>query len=133
MKIFLAILLVLVPLTGCRSEDRQPGGFSVKQENNQPKSEIWDFGAIKKGDFASHDFKVKNNSKRTLTIKNVTTSCGCTASAAKKSVLAPGESTQVSVRFNSKGYNGPVSQFVYVNTDDPVNPILKFTIKASVK
>jgi hypothetical protein len=129
MKTFLILLFVLTPLTGCWSSEQPP----VKAALQEVRSEEWDFGAVKKGEIVSHDFQVKNNSERTLTIKNVSTSCGCTASAAKKNVLEPQESTEVSVKFNSKGYNGQVSQFVYVNTDDPDNPFLKFTIKAFVK
>jgi hypothetical protein len=133
MKIFLIFLFLLVPSTGCWSSEQPPAKAVAQEERSGPQSEEWDFGAVKKGEIVSHDFRVKNNSERTLTIKNVTTSCGCTASAAKKNVLEPQESTEVSVKFNSKGYNGQVSQFVYVNTDDPDNPILKFTIKAFVK
>ena len=133
MKMFFILLFVLAPLTGCWSSQEQPIEAARQEDKLAPQPEEWDFGAVKKGEIVSHDFQVKNDSGRTLTIKNVTTSCGCTASAAKKSVLEPGESTEVAVKFNSKGYSGQVSQFVYVNTDDPDNPTLKFTIRAFVK
>jgi hypothetical protein len=123
MKVLAALLFaVLLPLTGCLS-----------QENKAVDPLFWDFGAVKQGAVVSHDFEVKNNLGRPLTIRDVTTSCGCTASAAKKKVLAPGESTQISVEFNSSGYRGITSQFVYVTTDDPDNQIIKFTFKADVK
>jgi hypothetical protein len=95
-------------------------------------SYIWDFGQVKQGEIASHDFTLKNDSGKTLNVTNVSTSCGCTASAIEKKVLAPGESAKISVKFNSKGYNGPVQQFVYASTDKSLDPIIKFTIKADV-
>ncbi len=133
MKIFLIILFLLFPLTGCFSQSAPANVSSPESPMKGSDPQAWDFGQIKKDKIVKHDFSVKNDSARTLTINGVTTSCGCTASEAKKKILAPGESTQISVEFNSKGYKGEVTQFVYVDTDDTENPVLKFTIKAFVQ
>lgn len=133
MKTLLIILFILFPLTGCLSQSPK-GSLSSEQDKEKVLDpNVWDFGSIKKGQIVRHDFQVKNNLSRKLTINGVTTSCGCTASAAKKNILDPQESTQISVEFNSKGYKGKTSQFVYVNTDDPDNPVIKFTFKAFVE
>ena len=92
----------------------------------------WDFGQVKPGVILKHDFILKNQTKDILKINNVHTSCGCTASEADKKSLLPQESTTITVSFNSKGYVGPVTQFVYVNTDNTDLAIIKFTIKANV-
>lgn len=97
---------------------------------NEGKS--WDFGRVKEGRVVKHNFTVKNEGAKTLTIKNITTSCGCAVSRIKKKVLSPEESTEVEVKFNSKGYSGAVEQYVYVETDNIEKPILKFIIKADV-
>ena len=133
MNVLLALLFVLLFLTGCWAQNQQSINPTMQEEKKTLDPDTWDFGFIKKDQIVTHDFEIKNNLPRTLTIKDVTTSCGCTASAARKKILTPGESTQVTVQFNSKGYRGETSQFVYVNTDDPVNPIFKFTIKAFVQ
>jgi len=93
---------------------------------------LWDFGQIKQGEIVAHDFTLNNDSEKVLNIKNTNTSCGCTVSEVSKKVLSPGESTKISVKFNSKKYNGPVQQFVYVNTDKELDPIIRLTIKADV-
>jgi len=92
----------------------------------------WDFGRVKEGAVLKREFILKNESGNALNIKNVTTSCGCTASEVRKNKLSPGESTSVEVRFDSKGYEGAVQQFVYVQTDSIDNPVLRFIIRAEV-
>ena len=101
--------------------------------NTQTDPFVWDFGQVNAGQIMKHEFPLKNEGKfLPLTIKDVNTSCGCTVSDVKKKVLKPGESTVIAVSFNSTGYNGPVEQFIYVHTDNTENPVLKFSIKASV-
>ncbi|MDO8663007.1 MAG: DUF1573 domain-containing protein [Candidatus Omnitrophota bacterium] len=92
----------------------------------------WDFGKIKQGEVATHVFSLKNESGKTLNITALNTSCGCTVSEVKKKVLLAQESTELEVKFNSKGYSGAVQQFVYVNTDDIDKPVIRFIIKAEV-
>lgn len=93
----------------------------------------WDFGVIKEGSVAKHKFVYKNKTERILTITGVTTSCGCATSEIKNKTLKPQETTEIEVQFNSKGYSGSVTQFVYVNTDDPKMPSEMFTITAFVQ
>ena len=133
MKIFITALFLLLPLAGCSAQSWPAENSSSQGQKKIPDPNTWDFKSIKKGEIVKHDFQIKNNLAKTLTINDVTTSCGCTASSAKKKKLAPGEATQITVEFNSKGYKGQTSQFIYVNTDDPADPILKFTIKAFVR
>lgn len=92
----------------------------------------WDFGTVKEGEILTYIFILKNGSASVLTIKDVNTSCGCTASQVEKKVLSPGESTPLEVKLDTKGYSGSIQQFVYVYTDNLDNPIIKFTIKANV-
>jgi len=93
----------------------------------------WDFGKVKQGEVLKHDFIFRNMTADTIKITGINTSCGCTASQSDKKSLKPGESTMINVSFNSKGYLGQVSQFIYVNTDNANFPTVKFTIRAEVK
>lgn len=92
----------------------------------------WDFGRVKQGKVLVHEFELKNGSNKVLTINNIHTSCGCTVSKAEKGSLRPKESTKIRVTFNTRGYAGKISQYAYVNTDSPDNPIIRFIIKAEV-
>lgn len=119
--IVLAIFFMSFWITGCysqnvtaiRQEVKEPA--SLEQENKD--SYLWDFGKVKEGTILEHEFFVKNESKVVLNIKDINTSCGCTVSEVRKKKLLPGESTLIGVKFNSKGYSGQVTQYIYMNTD----------------
>jgi len=132
-------LTVLFILQGCysvghKSEEipKNPTFVSYAAVVKPQDPYFWDFGQVKQNLVLEHEFTLKNNTDKTLNITGHNTSCGCTVSETAKKILAPGESTQVKVQFNSKGYKGKVQQFVYVNTDNQENPVLKFTIEAFV-
>ena len=133
-KFFWVIVFMFVPVLGCHAQNSlaplAPLATEKKAEVDDNFS--WDFGKVKEGEVLKHDFVLKNESPKTLQINEVTTSCGCTVSEVKKKTLLPGESTAVEVSFKSKGYSGPVQQYVYVNTDSLDNPVIKYIIKAVV-
>jgi len=93
---------------------------------------LWDFGKVKQGSILEHIFELKNESEATLIIKEVRPSCGCTASVVSVYEIPPGEISKIGVKFNTKSYSGDVKQFIYVHTNNPIEPIIKFTVKATV-
>lgn len=91
-----------------------------------------DFGDINQGDIVTHTFVISNSGGDILKISNVKASCGCTAAKPEKDELKPGESTNISVTFNSKGRKGPQSKTVTVTTNDIEKPNTTLTIKCNV-
>lgn len=104
----------------------------LNKEEQADASRSWHFGRVKEGGVVSHVFEFKNKTKKTLKIENISTSCGCTVSEVKKKQLSPGESAEISVKFKTKGYKGATKQFVYVATDDPAEPLVRFTVEVDV-
>ena len=92
----------------------------------------YDFGDIKQGEKVSHDFVLSNSGGDLLTISNVTASCGCTAAAPEKNELAPGESTNLTVSFNSSGRRGKQNKTVRIFSNDPQNPEMVLSITGVV-
>jgi len=92
----------------------------------------FDFGDIKQGETVSHTFVISNNGGDLLKITNVQASCGCTAAAPEKNELAPGESTNLIVKFNSAGRQGMQKKTVKIFTNDPQNPEMVITINGNV-
>jgi hypothetical protein len=127
---FWILFLSILPL-GCFGQN-QPSKIDKIEDSKATDHFSWDFGQVEQGKILQHTFILKNESDKTLNIKDINTSCGCTVSKVEKKTLSPGESTSIDVRFNSKGYSGPLQQFIYVNTDSLDNPILKYTIKTNV-
>jgi len=123
-------------------------GLSAGEKTGQGERYSWDFGKVKKGEVLRHVFLLKNNSDRTMRIKDITTSCGCAVSKTRKTVLAPQETTDIEVSFDTSDYSGDTRQFIYVHSDSLDtsaslginsernrtidNPIIRFIIKAYV-
>lgn len=92
-----------------------------------------EFGDIKEGDQVECVFTLKNTGKRDLIIRNVKTSCGCTAVSPEKSVVSPNETVPLKVVFNSKGKRGRQNKAITVITNDPKNPTTILRISTNVQ
>ena len=92
----------------------------------------YDFGDIKQGEKVSHTFVLTNGGGDLLKIEEVHPSCGCTAALPEKTELAPGESTNLSVTFNSAGRFGKQKKIVRIKSNDPDRLEAMLTIKANV-
>ena len=92
----------------------------------------YDFGDIKQGDKKEYTFELKNGGKRELLIRNVRSSCGCTAVSPSKNVIAPGETAPIKVVFDSTGKKGRPSQTVTVITNDPKNSSATLRISTNI-
>ena len=66
----------------------------------------FDFGEITQGDIVEHVFKFENTGNQPLVISNVMTTCGCTAPSWPREPIAPGASSEILVKFNSRGKIG---------------------------
>ena len=91
-----------------------------------------DFGNLKQQQTVTTTVTVTNNGAALLQIQNVEADCGCTIPTLGKYSLAPGESTIVTIEFNSKKFNGNVRKVVHIETNDPLNPTVDVMITATV-
>jgi hypothetical protein len=62
----------------------------------------FEFGHIKQGDFVKHDFVFRNKGIKPLEILSCTASCGCTTPDYPFIPIGVGESSFISVTFDSK-------------------------------
>lgn len=68
------------------------------------KEESFDFGTINEGDVVEHTFTFTNTGDGPLVITAAKGSCGCTVPTwPKGETIAPGESGELLVKFNSRG------------------------------
>ena len=103
----------------------------------QPKiaasEDSYDFGDIVQGNMVAHNFIFTNEGDQELKIEKVKASCGCTAASPEKDVLKPGESTAVTVKYNSAVQSvGEKRKFVYIFSNDPENPQIRVQFTANV-
>ncbi len=94
--------------------------------------ESYDFGTVLQGKTVEYIFAFENKGTEDLLIKEVTTSCGCTAALVSANVIKPGETGHIKVSYDSQGRAGKVSRTITVVSNDPVEPIKELTITAMV-
>ncbi len=91
------------------------------------------FGKVKGGEILTHNFMFENAGNSLLIIKDIKTSCGCTAVLASKKNLEPGEKGSLKVTFNTRGYSGNVSKYIYVYSNDPKESRSVLSVSANVE
>ena len=63
----------------------------------------FEFGTVLEGKQVEHVFKFTNTGKVPLIISDAKATCGCTVPSYPTEPIAPGESSEVSVKFNTAG------------------------------
>lgn len=92
-----------------------------------------DFGKVKEGEILEYEFKFENKGTESLSIKDVKTSCGCTAAVVSESTIKPGKVGTIKVNFNTKGREGKNSKSITVISNDTKEPNKVISIYADVQ
>ena len=94
-----------------------------------------DLGKIKGSTQNEVVFKFTNEGKNDLIIRNVRSTCGCTAvQQGNPGVgIKSGESSTIKATFNSGSYKGKVTKAIYVYTNDPKNSEVVLMLNAEVE
>ena len=89
--------------------------------------EEYDFGQVKDGEIVRHNFTFTNNGENPLVIQRAKASCGCTVPTWTKEPVAPGETGEIAVEFNSKNKPGMQTKTITVtaNFDGGINKVLR--------
>lgn len=111
---------------------RSADGSTSKEPKIQFEKTSYDFGKILQGEVVSYTFRFTNVGDAPLLITSVDKSCGCTASEFNHEPIAPGESGQIKITYDSKGHHGIQSKTLLVNANTtPSQTVLR--IKAEVR
>lgn len=115
---------------------QQVDALVVESGMKVPKLEMselkWDFGIIPRAGKVTHNYIIKNAGKDTLKIKSVHKSCGCTTVPLQKDVIPPGDTALLQVTFNAASYQGPVAKVIYLESNDPTQPLTDIEFTANV-
>lgn len=120
--IFISFLLVLT----------SSAAYSARSPRISFIEDTYDFGRVLQWKIVEHTFVFQNTGTADLIIKEVTTSCGCTAALLSDNVIRPGEKGEIKVSYDSQGRAIRVTRKIKVVSNDPVEPIKELTIIASV-
>lgn len=102
-------------------------GFAVQAQETAKiefKSDVIDYGEIMKGSDGVRVFEFTNTGNVPLVITDVTSSCGCTIPEKPKDPIAPGETGEIKVKYDTQRV-GPIRKTitVYSNAQEPAKSI----------
>jgi hypothetical protein len=91
-----------------------------------------DFGIIRKGDTINKEIIIKNVSEKTLIIKNLHSSCNCTAVKLKDSVIDTDSETIITATFVANGSNNNFEESIVLESNTkPIFSIIN--LKGKIK
>ena len=93
----------------------------------------WRFGSVWQGQVLTKPITLKNVGGAPLEIREVKSSCSCTAAKPERNKLGPGESTTFMVALDTSKRTGRINAVVTVRTNDPLNPRVQVAIRGEVK
>jgi hypothetical protein len=126
-KVFYLLLVFAVPLTVFG----QPSGAVIAWERA-----THDFGDVVQGEKVEHTFRFKNTGTEPLVITNVQVTCGCTTPKGwARDPIPPGESSEITIGFNSAGKYGKQEKVVTIlsNATNPEGTQIMFSANVVVK
>ena len=139
-RIFFALMIGLIASVPAAAQDSMnpliPGGDSAPP-GQAPKAVVdvplYDFGSALEGTMVKHTFTIKNTGRGYLDIRGVKTSCGCTTGDPSKTHVAPGDSSEIAVSFDTHFQKGHQVRTITASTNDPDNPQVAMTMQGIVK
>ncbi|MEY3398541.1 MAG: hypothetical protein RL220_1135 [Bacteroidota bacterium] len=133
-KIFsFTIILAALLVAGCGSEQEKPkvevtnaGGpfLTVDKENH-------DFGKMAFGSDASCVFTISNTGDQPLILSECKATCGCTVPECNKEPIAPGETSEIKVTYDTK-HKGPFNKLIKVYSNSTEGPEKMLRISGEV-
>jgi hypothetical protein len=91
-----------------------------KLEVKNPKI---NFGSVKKGEVIKNKFEITNTGKSPLILEDVEISCSCTTADFSTEPILPGQTSTVTVIFNTKTVYGRQDRIVYLISNHPKGPV----------
>ncbi len=110
--------------------------MSAKKLKQAPKivfdKELHDFGSAENGGFLTTKFKVTNNGKEDLILREVYPECTCLRVNFNKKVLKPGESMDIEVIYDTVAKKGMSNQSIWIVSNDPSRPEMFIYVRAKL-
>jgi hypothetical protein len=130
----LTIVFVLV-LAACNSGAKKAQPAQTDNETGVAKfvfsEELHNFGSLTAGEIVAYTFTFRNEGTKSLTIKEVKTSCGCTEVKVPNKSIGPGEEGYLEVIYNSAGETGKQLHTITIFSDAE-QPEKQLFIRATV-
>jgi mono/diheme cytochrome c family protein len=97
-----------------------------------PDEQTHDLGVVKMDDKVYHTYVLYNTGGKSLQIKKVDASCGCTVVKVENNLVPPGGFTRLKVTLDTSIKLGPVKKTITVYSNDPESPKTDLFLTANV-
>lgn len=138
--------------TNANSETAAYSTTDSERPRIEVPSKFSDLGTMNVKDEKKAEFVIKNKGSKSLVLSNISSSCGCTvgqitidgktspefgmhSKGTWQGTVEPGKQATLTVIYRPyiMPVSGVVTRDVYINTNDPENGKLTFTVKANVE
>ena len=92
----------------------------------------YDFGVMARDEEQSHTFKVQNIGSGPLTLKVANTTCKCTVGSLERDSIAPQETADVTLTWETLSYDREFRQSATIETNDQTQREIVFTVTGQV-
>jgi hypothetical protein len=108
-------------------------GAALDQPNLSLSQESWDFGQVWHGATPNLTLVLKNDGDAELKISEVRSTCGCTHVTPGRTVVPPGQTSELKIVYDTEGKQDKVGSSVIIQSNDPARPKIDFLISGFVK
>ena len=129
-KLLLSLGLSAAFLSAIAQDNAKPVGGSGAQISVD--KEVHDYGTIPQGANGTCEFTVTNTGSAPLIITSCKGSCGCTVPKCDTEPIKPGQSTTVTVKYDTKRV-GPINKSVTISSNAENAPEKIVRIKGTVE
>lgn len=123
-----ALILVVAAAAATSPAQNLPQGLA--SISVQP--DTLDFGTMERNQSRTKELTIRNDGGIDLDLSDVTSSCGCTVAEPGTRKIKPGQSTTLTVTFNSGEFQGPQHKTVTIRSNDVATPALEIAVTANV-
>ena len=127
MKQFFAACALMLGIVSMSVAQEVVTGPSISLDKD-----VHDYGTIQQGANGTCEFTVTNSGTEPLIISRCKGSCGCTVPQCEKSPIAPGNTSAITVKYDTKRI-GPINKSVTITSNASNEPTKVIRIKGKVE
>jgi len=125
-KVFLSLAIAIGMFQSVSAQTPVASGPSIMVDK-----EVHDYGDVPFGGDGTCEFKVTNSGTEPLILSKCKGSCGCTVPKCDPNPILPGESSVITVKYDTKR-PGPINKSVTINSNATNEPVKVVRIKGTV-
>jgi hypothetical protein len=125
-KVFLSLAIAIGTFQSISAQTPVASGPAINVDK-----EVHDYGDVPFGGDGTCEFKVTNSGTEPLILSKCKGSCGCTVPKCDPNPILPGESSVITVKYDTKR-PGPINKSVTINSNATNEPVKVVRIKGTV-